>query len=663
MYYGGICLKTIKYIISLCIIFIGMLIIGESHIFRLNNFYTEFDNTTLYLQKNTTNKEMAKDILNSAKNNEVEVFTYMKSPRSIFLNEYVIYGTSNVKSYINNNLDISEKKYTSLFLGEVDFKFKDIKSITSFKDVHNFYVIGNPNSVHQFKMELIDKYAGNHPQKGYVSNDLRNTAICIWLLIIGVTLLLTYYDTILQKKENLIRVTMGESIHKIVWKNVLVDSFFLLLAFGLILYILSKYTYVFYQFKISLILFFLLLIFNGLIYLNLYFYKLKEAFSNTSSSKKLLSLNYGLKFVTIIITIFVISSNIALIFQAYDLYKQKPFFESYSNYDYTRLEYRLIENEDGSITDNQQDGIVQEKFYRQFFNKFNATLLTNVSDLLDTNGILANKNAFKYLSQKIRELNKPNLDKDIYFLIPDKMSDNTEIINQMKNAIEFYEGEGFTYNYDVIYYKDNIDIVHIDENYTYGSQLVENPVIIYNNVNRAELKTPISKDTQNVNYVHDIMYDISNKEFNNFIKQNDLQGQIVTKTNVMDSYNKNWNNAKRVLYINLIFTILVLILEFIVITSIIKLEYEVNSIELSIKKVLGYSMLEKNKKIILITFITTIISIISTLIAASVLHLDETLYLAVGGIVILVLELVVIGFYIYKIERSKIQKILKGGNL
>ncbi|EGI2114996.1 DUF1430 domain-containing protein [Listeria monocytogenes] len=656
-------MKTIKYIISLCIIFIGILIIGESHIFRLNNFYTDFDNTTLYLQKDTNDVEMANDILNSAKSNDVEVFTFIKSPRSIFLNEYVIYGTSNVKSYINKNLDISERKYTSLFLGDVDFKFKDLKSITSFKDVHNFYIIGKPNSVHQFKMDLIDKYAGNHPQKGFISNELRNTAICIWLLIIGVTLLLTYYDTILQKKENLIRVTMGESIHKIIWKNILLDSLFYLSTFGVILYILSKYTHVFYQFKISLILFFLLIILNALIYFNLYFYNLKEAFSNTSSSKKLLSLNYGLKLITIIITVFIISSNISLILQAYDLYKQKPFFESYSNYNYTRLEYRLIENKDGTITDSQQDGIVQEKFYRQFFKKFNATLLTNISDLLDTNGVLANKNAFKYLSHQIKELKSSNLDKDIYFLIPKKLSNNIEIISQLKNAINFYEGEGFAYNYDVIYYEDNINIINIDENYTYGSQLVENPVIIYNNVNRDKLKSPISKDTQNVNYVHDIMYDISNKEFNNFIKQNNLQGQIVSKTNVMDSYNKNWNNAKRVLYINLVFTILVLILEFIVITSIIKLEYEVNSIELSIKKVLGYSMIEKNKKIILITFITTIISIISTLIAASILQLDKTFYLAIGGTVILVLELLVIAFYIYKIERSKIQKILKGGNL
>jgi putative ABC transport system permease protein len=51
-------LKAIKYIISFCIIFVGMLIIGESHIFYLDNFYTRFDYTTMYLQSGTTDEEM-----------------------------------------------------------------------------------------------------------------------------------------------------------------------------------------------------------------------------------------------------------------------------------------------------------------------------------------------------------------------------------------------------------------------------------------------------------------------------------------------------------------------------------------------------------------------------------------------------------------------------
>lgn len=103
-------MKAIKYIISFCILFISMLIIGESHNFYLNDFYTKFDNTTMYLQPNTTDEEMVSDILNSAQNNEVEVFAFIRSPRSTFLIEYDIYGTSGVEKFINENLNIFERE-------------------------------------------------------------------------------------------------------------------------------------------------------------------------------------------------------------------------------------------------------------------------------------------------------------------------------------------------------------------------------------------------------------------------------------------------------------------------------------------------------------------------------------------------------------------------
>lgn len=55
-------MKKIKFIVSFCILFIGILIIGESHVFYLDNFYTKFAYTTMYKQPHTTDEEMIKDI-------------------------------------------------------------------------------------------------------------------------------------------------------------------------------------------------------------------------------------------------------------------------------------------------------------------------------------------------------------------------------------------------------------------------------------------------------------------------------------------------------------------------------------------------------------------------------------------------------------------------
>ena len=100
-----------------------------------------------------------------------------------------------------------------------------------------------------------------------------------------------------------------------------------------------------------------------------------------------------------------------------------------------------------------------------------------------------------------------------------------------------------------------------------------------------------------------------------------------------------------------------------IIASIIKLEYEVNAIELSIKKVLGHSIWQKNKKIISITLFSTVISVGIATISAQLFKWGSYHYLLIGGLVIIVSELLTITLFIRKIERTKIQKILKGGNI
>lgn len=109
-------MKTVKFTISFFLLFTGMMIISESHVFYLNDFYTPFDHTTLYLQPNTTEKEMIHDIIDSANRNHVEVFTYASSPRTTFLTEFDIYGTTGVQPYIKRHLNISEKNTKAYFL-------------------------------------------------------------------------------------------------------------------------------------------------------------------------------------------------------------------------------------------------------------------------------------------------------------------------------------------------------------------------------------------------------------------------------------------------------------------------------------------------------------------------------------------------------------------
>ncbi|WP_461205844.1 DUF1430 domain-containing protein [Clostridium sp. DL1XJH146] len=658
-------MKGIKYIVSFCVIFIGILIIGESHIFYLDNFYTLYDNTTLYLQHDTTSEEMIADILNSAHRNKVEVFTFTRTQRDVVNTEYDIYATAGTEKYINENSNIFEGNYTSLFVGNTNFKFNDFNDIHSIENMHDYYFIGSEEQVYQFKMDLINKYAGNHPKQGYIDKEARNNTVAIWILIISIILLLSFYDILSQKKENVVRISMGEKISKIIWTNIILDSLALIVIFIVILSVLSRYSYVFFNFKISIILFIILLFINGTLYLNLYFYDIKEVFSNSKGSKKLLSINYGLKLVTTIITIFIISSNIAFSAQSYKLYKQKSFFEKHSDYYYIKFMYRPIVKNDGSMKDTWNESeAVQSRFYKEFFEKFHSTALKDNSGYIEQEAIIANRNSFDYLSSKIDELRDSDLDKDVYFMLPEKMKENPEIIDNLYGKLCSREETKF--DYEVIYYHEDIEVIGIDEDSIYGSNLVKNPCISYINISLDKAGSN-NIYLNNLDYLNDVMYKISSdnefNEFNEFLVEHNLKDEEVYKINVLEKYENSWIIAKRVLYINLVFSVLVLFLEFIIINSIIRLEYEVNAIELSIKKVMGYSVLEKNWKIIMMTVITTISSILISVIVVKVMEIKEVYYLAFGGSMILILELFVITFYIRRIENCKIQKILKGGNL
>lgn len=636
-----------------------MLIISESHVFYLDGFYNQFSYTTLYIQPHTTEEEMIRDIIDSANTEDVAVFTFKRSPRNAFLTEYDVFGTDGAEKYINQQLNIVEREYRSLFLGDVRFRFHDFEDISGIKDFNDYYVIGSDAKVHQFKMNLIDKYAGNHPEEGDEGKDLRNTALFIWFLVIGIILVLTYYDVRLHKKENLIRISLGERTGKVIWGNIALDAFVLVLIFTAITYMLSKVTYIHFMFGISISAFLSLLIMNGIIYLTINFYNIKEAFSNDKYSRKLLSINYTLKFVSVLLTVFIISGNLALTVEAYNLYRQKSFFQEYKDYSYTRFEYKPTPKKNNTLLESAK---VQMSFYNQFFDKFDATLLVSTDTLLNGKGILANQHAYDYLSSQIREARNLSLTKDVYFFLP--KHDQSIPQKELDQVVHFYFGEQISYEFETIFYEEKIEIIRIDENHQYGSELIKRPIIIMVNMDPQKLNKVDERKNHQISILHEVMYKIANPDdVTHFIEEYGLQNQIVSKTNVLENYNRKWLEAKRILYLNVIFTVLILLLEFTIINTIIRMEYEVNAIELSIKKVLGYSLLEKNRKIILITITTTAISIILSIILARIIGFHQIYYLALGGSIIMVSEVLLISFYIRKIERSKIPKILKGGNV
>ncbi|MEC2345500.1 DUF1430 domain-containing protein [Paenibacillus barengoltzii] len=659
-------MKLLKYIICFCVFLFGLLIIGESQRFRLDNFFTPYHYTSFYLQFSQNENDMKQDILKASEKNGVEFFTFIKNSNHN-VTEIKLYGSSGAEKKIEEISSIHYREYKTLFLGDIQFSFHPFEQIEGLENIHDFYLIGTSRQVEKFKSELIDKYAGNFPQEGYVNQDTTYLIIGIWVLMISITLVLTYYDVLYQKKENLIRITMGEQLSTLIWRNIAIDSLVYILILACLFFLLGKVTSVFLSLQISFYGFSALLVLNALVYLTSRSYPIREAFSNAnSSSRKLLAINYILKLISVMITTFAISSNLVFAFDSYNVYKQKVFFEEFADYSYITLRYRPIVKSNGEGDPKfKESELLQSKFYTDHFRNANATLLSKVHDTLGTiPTIMANRNAVSYLIEKIPELEKIRKDISVYFILPDSLATNESLLPQLEDKYDFFENNNIGKDYEVLYYKKTVNLVAIDQNHIYGSERVKNPIIILNNL-LPEEELKLNYIPSKGVYMYEIMYDISDEEFRQFVQKHHLTEStaIFSKMNVLNKYNESWNIAKKVLYINSIFSVLVLFLEFIIIASIIKLEYEVNAIELSIKKVLGYSIWQKNWKIIWITLATTAISIGCSVVISQYLGLGLSKFLLFGGIIIFVSELIAILTYVRKVEKSKISKILKGGNL
>ena len=96
---------------------------------------------------------------------------------------------------------------------------------------------------------------------------------------------------------------------------------------------------------------------------------------------------------------------------------------------------------------------------------------------------------------------------------------------------------------------------------------------------------------------------------------------------------------------------------------ILKLDYQVNATELAIRKTLGESMLQKNRR----HFVgAAAVGVINLIIAVGLSHFAHLIPIAVAiavPAVLFILNILLICFMIRRVEKQKLTKILKGGAL
>lgn len=639
---------------------LGILLLGELQINFLGRFTDFFDKVNYTIPSGISESYANETISYKAKENNLISFSVEYKYNSLINRKIIIYtDNSETKDYLKRYYNIREGNYNSILSGKTEISFESLSKYKT-DNTKAVYIIGNKNDEISFWSEISDNYSSSRIYYGQKNNEGLNDAVTVWTVVGAVILVLTLYDAFSRRRETFLRIILGEKRISLWLKNVFEDSLIFSVEFITLIFALKRLTASDYRIDISIRAFAVILVMNSLILLLMFSGNYKKVLSNTKYTANLLVANYLVKATTAVILVLSIGVLIPVVENVVEYSKQSVLTDKYDNYYFTDLEYSDASSDDFSSFKDELVATAElnNSFYSAYKDK--TFILCEFTALTDDRypALVANHAAAEYLETCIPELAEVDFSKDYYILIPkniDKIiSDNLNTSDVITDAFSFYLGmQGVDFddiNYQEISYS-SAEIVYFDEMFDSMSSTVDSPVIFL------DCKGPIYADPS---FSQSILYDINKEDFNNFSEEKSMQNEIsrVTKLGDVRNYYTDTYNAE--LLFSACETIMWAVLEVLVISIIFRMEYSVNAVELSIKKVFGYSFLRRNGFLILMSLSSVVISFALGVAAIKMYNISSIGNMLLAGLAALIIDIIVLTINAAHFENRNIPRILKG---
>lgn len=648
-------MKYIKTILSL--LFLGIPILFSGDLFQMYSFsFADFYNTSINQRDGIESDNFINELKDTAKKYDIDLFMIDSNIKGDYETTIEVYSSRSIRKYLEKEYSIQEGNYKSFLLGETRIQYHDFVSIPDEvlqSNPEGYYMFGTVDNMYLFKGDLVDKYGGFLPRKSGANsrNDSQNNALFLWIISITLVLLFTYYGIVVTKKELFIRISLGESVAKICAKNIMTDLIFMIGGGS----VFSQFAKVFFgQLYLSTLhmkMLILLVVINSLLHCTILRFNIKTSMSNQKLPTKLLVINYLIKASLSLLLCLSLSANIFVIMTYYDLSKQKEYYEEFKDYEYINLI-------DPNYKDGEQTYDYETMFYIRYLKEFG--IIANKADFEGfsaENIINLNYNRKDYLLSTIPSFqNELESGIDSYILIPKGSNLDKDEMDYFKMTILQYSNDE-NGRVKFVYYPENIRFITWNTSSEIEYNRVENPVILYSNC------PSIDKGSDNINMICGICLNkcpakVDHEEVKRFCEEHNCRYLSVNVYEDFMSYMKFYSRA---------FTLAIILLgiqfvmEAILMLTIIRLEFEANRLELVIKKILGYSLLERMKKLYVITFLTYVVSIGAVVLLGALnypIHVGYSILALVG---LLIIESLAIAWMFRREERHQICRVLKGG--
>lgn len=655
-------MRRLQIFLIAMLIFFGFVLSGE--------FYTEYvynfdELSEIELGGNKENvPAMLKDITESAKKNNVMICGITDNVQSEFASEKIIYGNEDIKKYLEDEYYIIEGQQRALFSGKIDVKYYDFESITdkqmdSAVSKMHFYVAGDEFSTQNFCYKINEKYSASILQIGdaYMRFQLEKNVILIWAIISLMIIILSYYVLQVEKKENVIRITLGESAFAVFWKKALYEIALIVIFFEIFRAILGQFLYTNVEISTVRAVVYATAISAGFIQVTVLFFDISLVMSNAKISKEIVVMNLLLKIVASTACIILIVSEIGQLGNYFDYKKQEDFFEYYKDYEYVNMK-------DLDYMDEIDGDIYYEKFYRESFDKMNVTYFCD--DTIGNNKvdiICANSNTLDYIKTKISNLDNIEFTEGVY-IIHNKA---TVIDKKTKEEIlsvgsELYDGENEMKLYDITLDED-IELTYLCFENELKSKSSKNPIIVLNNYATSK-EFDLEDASGFLIFFDSCFYRGTDEEIASTLSQIGISNAVEVETiNVYQSYLGKLLVLKRTAYIKIALIAALLFAMTLISRMFVQITFALDETEIAIKKTLGYSIFGRYKKLVTGIILANALGILLSISNSADISKAQILSYIITGVLLTSIDLLIAFIFINRQEKQGIPKILKGGCL
>ncbi|MBQ7926739.1 MAG: hypothetical protein IJ335_10675 [Lachnospiraceae bacterium] len=649
-------MKMIKYVISVVIIFLCFILSSELY----QSYMQTFSNQFYFIEIDNDEREALYSVVKSSTGKYKEdVFAIERKDVDAFYSKIIIYTTDEMKNSYFKEHDITEGIKNSLFSGSTEIEFRPFEEIINHESITRFYFTGSKDVV-----SSIRKYINTQMATSYIhKEDIRGSEIIvysIWLISFGFILLLTWLDIQFNKKSDFLKISMGSSVGKIIRENSISDLSVTATIFCFAYFVLKEKIFTCYRFDFACLVMISFMILNSLLYVSLLKYDYKEIIYGANINGKLLANTYLLKAAVLILLVISLSCNFTIIFENVSMLQPYNKVDKLSHYNSLMVTPTRDVLEDARGTKKLMTQLFLEAYLQD------KVLLATSCAAVDEPIIVINEAALNRLVSNPKIFKESDADFIVY--VPESKKDHYDDYDiefaHRTTASNYFGLENYTYsvceygNTEVIYF----DLREVSQ-MPLGFEMISNPIIVYCNISATQIKEILADDT----YIDwgdawtNILFEL--KDTSIFSKQIVDHMEEILFNGVVEQCNQYKAGLVRVVVVNSILSAILLVLSILLVSVIVKMEYLINSKEIALKKILGYSLLQRNSAIIYLNVFAISIAFITGRIIAEMYNIFSVSALCGVSLFVFLLDNILVLSNMSVAENKNTAHILKGGSL